>query len=167
MNHLRSFVPRRVISLPVFSQHEWRLKQYAIVSSEKALNDAVTLAAAKEAVKRLPKAGQISDETANHGIGFQIVHFAEIAVVAPVFYWQWGSVLAHINQIRAPWTQPTVFGDGVSEFIGCVWEMEIVNFEVQAWKKTVLKNDDKPTEKLAKYIAELATEQHHFSLSKL
>ncbi|MBG6202121.1 hypothetical protein IWQ48_003264 [Labrenzia sp. EL_13] len=38
-----------------------------------------------------------------NGMGFQIVHFAQVTVVAPVFYWQWGIVLSKIGQMRAYW----------------------------------------------------------------
>ena len=38
------------------------------------------------------------DRTGNHAVGFKIVHFAEVAIVSPLFYWQWGSVLTKIVQ---------------------------------------------------------------------
>lgn len=48
---------------------------------------------------------------------------------SPVFYWQWGSVLANLDQTRASWEEPTVFGDGIKEVVGCIWEMDVVSFE--------------------------------------
>lgn len=89
-------------------------------------------------MKRLPKAGSLDDETGNQGVGFQIIHFAELAVFSPVFYWQWGSVLAHIDQMRASWDAPTYFGNGVNEVVGCIWEMNIVHFELEAWTTQLL-----------------------------
>jgi hypothetical protein len=72
------------------------LKGYAILADGSALDEAISRAAAEEALRRLPRAGSLKDETGNQGVGFQIVHFAEVAIVSPVFYWQWGSVLAKI-----------------------------------------------------------------------
>ncbi|VAX31526.1 hypothetical protein MNBD_NITROSPINAE05-195, partial [hydrothermal vent metagenome] len=85
----------------------------------------------------------------------QIIHFAETAVVSPVFYWQWGSVLANIEQMRAKWEAPTIFGDGMREIVGCIWEMNVVSFEIDAWKNTLLNNVGTPAERLAVYL-----EQH-------
>lgn len=55
----------------------------------------------------------------NHGVGFQIIHFAEVAVVAPTFYWHWGSVLSKIVQVPAPWDRPTEFSASVNDVVGC------------------------------------------------
>ena len=116
------------------------------------MDDEVIAAATDEAIRRLPAPGSIADGDANHGIGFQIAHFAEVAVVSPVFYWQWGSVLAHIPQMRAPWDDPTRFTDGKSEVFGCLWEMQIVEFETNCWKETVLSGLDNPSDGIAAYL---------------
>lgn len=155
MEHLQQFCSRSVSSLPVVKDHGWQLKRYAILANGRNFDNNIASSALIEAIKRLPDAGRLSDGTSNHGVGFQIVHFAEIAVVSPVFYWQWGSVLANIEQIRAKWEEPTIFGKGVKEVVGCVWEMEVVNFEINAWKNTLLGTVGTPTERLANYL-----EQH-------
>ncbi|NSX55854.1 hypothetical protein [Parasulfitobacter algicola] len=105
-----------------------------------------------EAFNRLPTPGSLKDATGNHGVGFQIVHFAEIAVVSPVFYWQWGSVLSNIRQIRAKWETPTIFENGIEEIVGCIWEMDVVSFEINAWKNTLLTGAGTPKERLSAYI---------------
>lgn len=157
MEHLQAFLPREILPLPLFSRNGWLLKRYAIIASGRNFDDAVASAAALEAIKRLPKAGQITAEDDNHGVGFQIVHFADTAVVSPVFYWQWGSVLAHIGQLRAPWTRPAEFDDGVGEVVGCIWEMEIVQYEMEAWKAAMLADQRAPEERLTKYLRLQAT----------
>ena len=152
MQHLQPFQPRPVKPLSVARAGGWHLKRYAILADGREFDDQITSSALTEALVRLPKAGEISDEIGNHGIGFQIVHFAEVAVVSPVFYWQWGSVLANIEQMRASWDQPTVFGDGKKEVVGCIWEMGVVNFEVAAWQATMLGGAGSPVERLARYL---------------
>lgn len=152
MDHLQAFCPRSVLSLPVVRDRGWQLKRYAILASGRDFDDRIASAAGTEAIKRLPDAGSLIDGLGNHGVGFQIVHFAEIAVVSPVFYWQWGSVLASIDQMRAKWETPTEFGNGVKEVVGCIWEMEVVSFEIDAWKATLLKDVGTPTERLATYL---------------
>ncbi|WP_299294114.1 hypothetical protein [uncultured Tateyamaria sp.] len=153
MTHLAPFEPRAVMALSPVHQHGWTLKRYAVLAEGRAFDDAVAEAASDAAVTRLPQPGVLADATGNHGVGFQIIHFAETAVVAPLFYWQWGSVLAHGDQLRAPWSNPTEFATGATEVFGCVWEMDIVTFEVAAWKRTVLSGQDTPEYRLARYLA--------------
>ncbi|EFL88201.1 hypothetical protein R2A130_2019 [Ahrensia sp. R2A130] len=47
-------------------------------------------------------------------------------------------VLGHIDQMRAQWREPTNFQTGVREVVGCIWEMDIISFEIKAWKERVL-----------------------------
>ena len=103
---------------------------------------------------RLPQAGNLGAPGGNHGVGFQLVHFAEVAVVSPVFYWMWGTVLANIQQMRAQWETPTDFEDGVNEVVGCIWELEIITFEVQSWKTTMLSETGPPDLRLQHYLAQ-------------
>ena len=153
MEHLSRFQPRDIRSLPVLETDGWQLKQYAILSDGRSFDPAVAEAAGTEALRRLPPPGGLEDPVNAHGIGFQIVHFAQVAVVAPVFYWQWGSVLSKIGQLRASWQTPTLFEDGVEKVIGCLWEMDIVSFETNTWKTTVLSGSGTPAERLAAYMA--------------
>lgn len=157
MNHLQPFQSRKVSALPLATQNGWRLKRYAIFADGRDFDEEVASSATSEAISRLPQVGEIGDDSSNHGVGFQIIHFAEVAVVSPVFFWQWGSVLAQSHQLRASWETPTSFGDGVEEVVGCVWEMEVICFEVNAWKNTVLCNMGTPTERVAKYLELHAT----------
>ncbi|EBA11989.1 hypothetical protein [Roseobacter sp. CCS2] len=152
MDHLAPFRSRPTLHLPQFNQSGWQLKRYAILSQGHTYNDDVTTAATAKAMRLLPKAGSLVDADGNHGIGFQIIHFAQVAVVSPVFYWQWGSVLAHAGQVRASWDEPTLFHDGAKEVLGCVWEMDIVNFEVNVWKKHMLSDNKTPSQNLATYL---------------
>ncbi|MBY5934829.1 hypothetical protein KUV51_17610 [Tateyamaria omphalii] len=152
MSHLAPYEARTVLTLPAVQQDGWRLKRYAILASGRSLSEVVTDAASAEAFRRLPPPGSLEDGTGNHGVGFQIVHFAEVAVVSPMFYWQWGSVLANIPQMRANWDRPTDFGDGKTEVVGCVWEMNIVIHETQAWTEIMLSDGGVPSKRLARYM---------------
>ncbi|MEM7170511.1 MAG: hypothetical protein AAF530_10085 [Pseudomonadota bacterium] len=136
--HLQTFQARDVLFLPLAGGQGWRLKRYAILSHGRSFDPDIVTAATAAALKRLPPAGNLHEADGNHGVGFQIIHFAQVAVVSPVFYWQWGSVLANAEQMRAPWDHPTRFATGVTEVIGCLWEMEIVSFEAQSWQDSLL-----------------------------
>ncbi|MEL6451270.1 MAG: hypothetical protein AAFQ19_08405 [Pseudomonadota bacterium] len=156
-DHLAAFAPRDLRPLPVVQRDGWALKRYAILAADRHFDTAITEAALAEALRRLPVPGPLTEASGNHGIGIQIVHFAETAVVAPLFYWQWGSVLARADQLRAPWTNPTAFGDGAAQVIGCVWEMDIVTFEIDAWRRTMLSGQGTPAARAAAYLDQKAT----------
>lgn len=156
MTHLLRYRSRDVRPLPIAEHDGWRLKQYAILADGRAFSQDVARAATDAALTRLPAPGPLTDATGNHGVGFQLIHFAETAVMSPVFYWQWGSVLSNITQMRASWDAPTDFGPGVQEVSGCVWEMELVAFEVEAWKTTMLVEDGPPEERCTRYLNRMA-----------
>lgn len=152
MNHLAKFKPRDVLVLPLADVGGWTVKRYAIVAENRRFDASVAEAALACVPDLLPAPGQIDTDDGNHGIAVQIVHFAEVAVVSPIVYWHWGSVLSHPIQLRAPWDNPTRFRPGVQDVLGCVWEMEIIAFEVEAWKTTVLSGEGSSIERVERYL---------------
>ena len=76
MNHLQQFCSRSVLSLPIVRDEGWQLKQYAIFANGRTFDESIASAAGTEAINRLPAVGSLLDEAGNHGVGFQIVHFA-------------------------------------------------------------------------------------------
>lgn len=152
MEHLAPFKARVVSALPNVSSAGWRMKRYAIQADGRIYDKKIAEAATQEAIRRLPNAGKLQENNGNHGIAIQLIHFAEVAVVSPVFYWQWGMVLGHIDQIRAQWSEPTIFGDGVKEVVGCIWEMDIVSFEIKAWKEQVLNGTGLLEDRVSEYL---------------
>ncbi len=152
MSHLKQFVPRRILALPTVETDGWQLKRYAILADQHSFEPQIVSSALTAAIDRLPIAGDINDPSGNHGVGFQLIHFAEVAVVSPVFYWIWGSVLANTHQMRAQWEHSNQFETGVKEVVGCVWEMQILCYEIQAWKDTMLGGVGTPPENLTNYL---------------
>lgn len=128
------------------------MKRYGILSKDKTYDPVTVSLSLKAAIERLPEAGSLRDPSGNHGVGFQLIHFAEVAVVSPVFYWVWGSVLANTHQMRAQWNTSDKFNTGVKEVLGCIWEMQIVCFEIQSWKESMLSGVGIPEENLSNYL---------------
>jgi len=152
LDHLQPYSSRRVLVLPTAEVDGWQLKRYGILAKGKTFDPVSASSSLKAAIERLPAAGKLDDPSGNHGVGFQLIHFAEVAVVSPVFYWVWGSVLANTHQMRAQWGDSTKFETGVKEVVGCVWEIQILCFESQAWQETMLSGVDTPEENLSRYL---------------
>jgi len=152
MQHLQSFQPRKILSLPTVKRDGWKLKRYCIIANGRKYDADVVLSALVAAIERLPTAGRLNEAEGNHGVGFQIIHFAEVAVVSPVFYWIWGGVLANVDQLRAQWSNPIKFETGVKEVIGCVWELEVIIFESQCWQETMLQDVEESAASLERYL---------------
>jgi len=152
LEHLQSYASRDVLFLPIAQANGWQLKQYAILAKDKEFDPVAVSSALSAATKRLPAAGKLTEPSGNHGVGIQIVHFADVAVVSPIFYWLWGSVLANTHQMRAQWESATDFETGAKEVVGCVWEMQILCFETQSWKETMLNGTGNAEDNLSLYM---------------
>jgi hypothetical protein len=110
----------------------WRLKVYGIgthATDARPEFVAATLDAAREA---LPEGG---------GAGFVIAHDAKTAGLGLVYWWANDNEI-HGRFFASPLDDPTglVPNDGTG--VGCVWELEILDFERRAWLEDVLKNSD-------------------------
>jgi hypothetical protein len=110
----------------------WRLKVYGIGTHAPDARPefvAATLEAARDA---LPEGG---------GAGFVIAHDAKTAGLGLVYWW------ANENEIHgrffaSPLDDPTALVPNDGTGVGCVWELEILDFERRAWLEDVLKNGD-------------------------
>lgn len=152
MNHIQPYRSRKILSLPRIKAGGWQLKRYALLAENRTFDAETASSALDMAIERLPIAGNLGDQHGNHGVGFQVIHFADEAVVSPIFYWIWGTVLANTHQLRAQRHEPTRFESGVKEVVGCVWELQIVCFETHSWTKIMLGETGTPAERLSRYI---------------
>ncbi|MEM9348649.1 MAG: hypothetical protein AAGA47_00175 [Pseudomonadota bacterium] len=153
-NHLAPYKHRQTHNLSLASGKGWQLKRYAIVAKGRVLSETAVKAATNAAFDRLPEAGTLDKPEGNHGIGFQLFHFSEqIPLVSPVFYWMWGSVLSNALQMRSYSEAPYKLVDGVAEVVGCIWEMEIVQHEINAWRDLVLNDGQEPQQRVRAYLS--------------
>lgn len=77
MGHLDPFRARTVLPLDLEHSAGWQLKRYAILADGRTFSDEIAAAATAAAFDRLPLAGTLGDADGNHGVGFQLIHFAE------------------------------------------------------------------------------------------
>jgi hypothetical protein len=84
------------------------------------------------------------------GTGFVIAHDAEAAGLALVYWWANENEI-HASFFASPLDEPAALAPYDGTGFGCVWEMEVLDFERRAWLEHMLKNDD-----LEGYLAQRA-----------
>jgi hypothetical protein len=80
---------------------------------------------------------------AGEGPGFLIVHDAADHCFALIHWWA-NENEVHQRILTAPLDDPTALRPLETAAIGCVWELEVTDFERRAWIDHVLKRDDLP-----------------------
>jgi hypothetical protein len=135
-----AYAPRPVHLLEVWESGDWLLKVYGIAYARE-LPRAEAVEAAKDLVEaRLPRPGP---GDARYGVGFLIVHDGRDACWLLLDWWGNEDVLYH-QLFAAPSDRPTEFSRVTSGATACVWELEVVKFERDAWVDAVLKNPSQP-----------------------
>ena len=118
----------------------WRLKLYSIALNGKEPDPAFVEATRDLAASVLPQPPAADDR---YGVGFATAHDATSLFIALVYWWQSENEL-HQRIFVSPKTGPIAFVPVESQPAGCVWELEIVDFERRAWIEDVLANPDGP-----------------------
>jgi hypothetical protein len=123
---------------------DWRLKLYSITTQ----GDTARPAFIEETLRRAPA---IFPPTGSerHGVGFITAHDAATACIALYYWWQSFNEL-HQHIIVGPRSDPAAMTPYAHMTAGCVWELEVVNFERRAWLSDVLANPEGPD--VARYL---------------
>jgi hypothetical protein len=129
------YVPRRVKPRPVCSVNGYRLKPYEIYYAE----DGKVRLAEPELKSLISRILPVSDDPLDHGVGFVMVHFARDGQYLLLSRWYGGNMLKHdlfeITQAAEGWQSTSLRSTGI---VACVWELQIMTFERQAWVTTAM-----------------------------
>jgi hypothetical protein len=121
----------------------WRLKLYTIATHGQTARPEFV----DEVVRRAPEvygAWPATDRAdPRHGIGFVTAHDAETACIALYYWWQSFNEL-HLQIHIGPKADPRAMTRWTGQAAGCVWELEIVDFERRVWLSDVLANPAGP-----------------------
>lgn len=118
----------------------WTVKLYGIAAHAEAPRKALMAATAKIAASALPKQAQ---EEGRHGVGFAIAHDADDFCFALIDWWSGDNEL-HQQLFFSPLDRPNELRPYLGQAIGCVWELEVTDFERRAWLRHVLANPEGP-----------------------
>lgn len=134
------YKPRHVRFLRREDVDGWRIKLYGIALNGKEPDPEFVDATRALAAAVLPQPPAADDR---YGVGFATAHDATSAYIALVYWWQSENEL-HQRIYASAKGGPIAFAPVENQPAGCVWELEIVDFERRAWIEDVLANPDGP-----------------------
>jgi hypothetical protein len=119
---------------------DWRLKLYTIATHGAEPRAALV----DETLRRAPAIFPVAARAdGRHGIGFIIVHDAATASIAIYYWWESFNEL-HSRIYVGPKADPAAMTLLPTQTAGCVWELEVIDFERRAWLADVLANPAGP-----------------------
>lgn len=136
----QSYRPRAIGYHGVETVAGWTMKLYGISAHTSAPRAALLNATVEISAAVLPSPPQTGDR---YGVGFAIAHDAADYCFALVNWWS-GENEVHQRLLSAPLDRPAALRPHQSAAIGCVWELEVTDFERRAWMQHVLANPNGP-----------------------
>lgn len=119
---------------------DWRLKIYTIATHGQTVRPAFL----DETLRRAPAVFPApAHGDGHHGIGFVIAHDAATACFALYYWWQSFNEL-HQRCYLDSTHDPAAMAPVANQPAGCVWELEVIDFERRAWLADVLANPAGP-----------------------
>jgi hypothetical protein len=134
--------PRGVLNLGQWDIGGLAFKVYGLVADNKTIDgDILTLAQSFVRQDVMPR---VMDEGDDNGMGFVILHTGETGISILAHWWIQGSVLCqHIY--RKQYAASTPVDTARRPVIACVWELALINAEQEAWRKTMMRSEPRPT----------------------
>jgi hypothetical protein len=132
LSSVRPYAPRPVRSLGLWQADGWRMKVYAMAATPREPSTALLDAAKDHALTTLPRPAVAADR---YGVGYVGIHECDGTDYAFFGWWARGNELYH-HLLACPSGRPqelvslTRMDPGLA---GCVWELEVVKFERDAW----------------------------------
>jgi hypothetical protein len=134
------YKPRHVNFIRREEVEGWQLKLYGIAVNGQEPRPAFVEATRDLAAQVLPQPAVGED---HYGVGFAIAHDARAVGIALVYFWKSENEL-HQRIYVSPKDDPAAFTPVDNQPAGCVWELEVVDFERRAWLEDVLSNPNCP-----------------------
>ena len=135
-----AYEPRHVRFVRRETVGSWQLKLYSIALNSKKPSPEFVEATRDLAASILPQPPVADDR---YGAAFATAHDATSLYIALVYWWQSENEL-HQRIYVSPKGKPISFTQVENQPAGCVWELEIVDFERRAWIEDVLAGPDGP-----------------------
>jgi len=134
------YKPRHVRFIRREDVEGWKLKLYGIALNGREPDPGFLEATRDLAGSVLPQPPVDDDR---YGVGFATAHDATSLYIALVYWWQSENEL-HQRIYVSPKDRPIAFEQVENQPTGCVWELEVVDFERRGWIEDVLANPEGP-----------------------
>ena len=142
MHNFDPYVPRPTKFIDQINSEGWRIKVYGISAKSLPLPDEVLLEGMKIALAHLPQPA-LSEQ--RYGVGFLIIHHGTMRNWYLLDWWEKEDIIHH-KLFSSPLDNPrSISAEPDKSLIACVHELRVITFESEAWIKTVLCKDGKPS----------------------
>lgn len=138
---MEPYRPRKIRLLELWEPGGWRIKVYGI-GAHGGMPPADLLDAGKEVASEVLEGAAAT--TDNHGVGFMAAHEGRGADVVFVDWWAGENELHHHLWIAEPGRPDTLRRREPHELTACVWDLEVIAFEREAWVRHVLGHPGAP-----------------------
>lgn len=116
----------------------WRLKVYSISATSLPLSGELVSMGIDKVLPHLPQPAVTEQR---YGVGFLIIHHGTIRNWYLLDWWEQEDIIHH-KLFSSPLHNPgSISPEPDKSLIACVHELRVVNFESEAWIKTVLYDD--------------------------
>ena len=135
MQQLPAYKKRKVQFINQATHNDWRIKVYGISVSSKPLAEELVCNALNILLPNLPEAA-ITDQ--RYGVGFLIIHQGTMRNWFLLDWWETEDIMHHLL-FSSPLDAPdSITAEPDTSLIACVHELQVINFESEAWIKTML-----------------------------
>lgn len=142
MHNFEPYLMRPTKFIDQINSEGWRIKVYGISAKSlplpgEILSEGMTIARA-----HLP---QPASSEQRYGVGFLIIHHGTLRNWYLLDWWEKEDIIHH-KLFSSPLGNPrSVSAEPDKSLVACVHELKVISFESEAWIKTVLCRDDKPS----------------------
>lgn len=140
MQTLPAYKKRKVYFINQASHSGWRIKVYGISANGEPLTEELVSDAVNNLLPKLP-APAVTDQ--RYGVGFLIIHQGTMRNWILLDWWETEDIMHHLL-FSSPLDDPkSVTAEPDTTLIACVHELRVINFESEAWIKTMLSDEKK------------------------
>ena len=142
MHDFDPYVMRPIKFIDQVNSEGWRIKIYGISAKSLPLPQEVVSEGMKNVLSHLPQPALTEQR---YGVGFLIIHQGTMRNWYLLDWWEKQDIIHH-KLFSSPLDKPSsISTESDKSLFACVHELRVIIFESEAWIKTVLCRDKKPS----------------------
>jgi len=142
MHNFDPYSMRPIEFIDQVNSEGWRVKIYGISAISLPLPQEVVSEGMQSVLSHLPQPAVTEQR---YGVGFLIIHQGTMRNWYLLEWWEKEDIIHH-KLFSSPLNKPSfISAEPDKSLIACVHEVRVITFESEAWIKTVLCRDDKPS----------------------